>query len=103
VGSRRGRSEGAELEGENKRGGGVQGGRGLNLSVRVMTYLGKLLQAATLIGVGQPRVILSQEGELVRVGGQHLSDPGRVLLVTRPGAGRRRCRCGTRRCCSAAA
>jgi hypothetical protein len=25
VGSRRGRSEGAELEGENKRGGGVEG------------------------------------------------------------------------------
>jgi hypothetical protein len=36
VGSGRGRSEGAELEGENKRGGGVSGWRGLNLSVRVM-------------------------------------------------------------------
>jgi hypothetical protein len=34
VGSRRGRrSEGAELEEENKRGAGVQGWRGLNLSV----------------------------------------------------------------------
>jgi hypothetical protein len=67
-----------------------------------LSYLGKLLQAATLVGVGQPRVVLSQEGELVRVGGQHLSDPGRVLLVTRPGAGRCR-RCCTRRCRSAAA
>ena len=36
MGSGRGRSEGAELEGENKRGGGVQGWRGLYLSVRVM-------------------------------------------------------------------
>ncbi len=33
---RRGRNEGAELEEENKRGGGVQGWRGLNLSMRVM-------------------------------------------------------------------
>jgi hypothetical protein len=33
VGSRRGRSEGAELKEENKRGGGVQRWRGLNLSV----------------------------------------------------------------------
>jgi hypothetical protein len=36
VGSRRGRSEGAELEGENKRGGGVQGWRGFNLCVKLM-------------------------------------------------------------------
>ncbi len=35
MGSGRGRSEGAELEGENKRGVGVLGWRGLNLSVRV--------------------------------------------------------------------
>jgi hypothetical protein len=66
-----------------------------------LSYLGKLLQAATLIGVGQPRIVLAQEGELVRVGGQHLSDPGRVLLITRPGAGRR-C-CGARRRRTAAA
>ncbi len=31
-----GEGEGAELKGENKRGGGLQGWRGLNLCVRVM-------------------------------------------------------------------
>jgi hypothetical protein len=36
VGGLRGRSEGAELEGENKRGGGVQRWRGFNLCVRLM-------------------------------------------------------------------
>ncbi len=36
MGSRRGRSEGAELEGENKRDGEVEGWRGLNLCVSVM-------------------------------------------------------------------
>ncbi len=36
MGSGRGRSDGAKLEGDNKRGGEVSGWRVLNLSVRVM-------------------------------------------------------------------
>ena len=42
---------------------------------------GKLIEVARFEGIGQPRVVLFEQGQLVRVGPEHVSDHSRVILV----------------------
>ena len=42
---------------------------------------GKLIEVTRFEGIGQPGVVLFEQGQLVRVGPEHVSDHSRVILV----------------------